>query len=520
MPELDASTRTHRTPPELPTGARETRIDPAHPRHDEAVGDGAAIRESLLGAPDAAGLGWEGESPYEAVDLLRQTRLQGQQLAAHLQSRQVDLDRRERLLHGQIAELDQMARQNRLWLRERHAEFAEREAALAAQQAELDRRQKELADGEVRQSEWSARQFQDLQSRRQGLDLREAALSDAEAQFAKREELLSAGERAAADAALAVEELSSELERRTRSFEARRAAVERIIGKFLRGERPDVARPVRRVEKGPAESEWESVSGPGQRSLFERDEFDDLAELLGQWHDRREQLIAAERSLVAAQHEVDEIRQSLLAERKEFFRRRGTEQKEWEAARARADSEWRNRLEQLRLAHDQVELRMAAVEQMRGELAIVQREAIESRLIAEELMGELRGARPAGQIAHAVSKSRAKLADFYRLQAEDLGAQRRELESLLSQLPEKQAGLEQRRVAWEQWLTARTVEVERAAARLADRERELEEQRSRLADQERVWDLERQSNLRQFRALLATGEQDLDPMAEGLVPGA
>ena len=110
------------------------------------------------------------DGPAPAVQLVpdeplcEQISLQAAQLAAHLRSRQQELDHREAELNSRTARLESDARSARLWIDQHETDLASREAelacrerdlaarfeAIAANEAELARRAQELSDRDER----------------------------------------------------------------------------------------------------------------------------------------------------------------------------------------------------------------------------------------------------------------------------------------------------------------------------------------------------------------------------------
>jgi len=150
-----------------------------------------------------------------------------------------------------------------------------------------------------------------------------------------------------------------------------------------------------------------------------------------------------------------------------------------------------------------LELRRAAVEQMRGELTLMQRDTLETRLAAEQILAQLAGAIPPAQLTHQIARSRSKLVDYYRLQNDELTEQRQQLEALAAQLPVQHEKLHRQRRELEQSLQERQTELEKMAGQLAGREAELDRQQEMLTKQQIQWDHERVDYQRQIRRLLA-----------------
>jgi hypothetical protein len=150
---------------------------------------------------------------------------------------------------------------------------------------------------------------------------------------------------------------------------------------------------------------------------------------------------------------------------------------------------------------EQVDHRRAAVERSRQELARLQREAVEMRLVAEELRAELDGSLAPAAAERSLAALRGRLADYYRLESIALADQKAELESLKAELAaEVEQGLGRQRDL-QQWATARQAEFEQQAARLAAREEQLERLETSRQEQEQLWREERFVQQQQIRRL-------------------
>ncbi len=160
------------------TSVRPTRFDPAHkvprggddaaaqspPKSDQSPAPAAdSLEAEALSAELAAALS-EVESQLagstDADDwqfsaaIVQQFRTQANQLAAHLETRQRDLDRREAQFHAQLAKHESEARSARLWFHEHHHDLLQRQATL---EEEKNRAETDLAELEQRVAEQQAR---------------------------------------------------------------------------------------------------------------------------------------------------------------------------------------------------------------------------------------------------------------------------------------------------------------------------------------------------------------------------
>ena len=137
---------------------RGTRFDPAHElpragakaenRSTDVVSAVAAAVPTAFSEPTsqpaiASALPPDGTSWAHAgaisPELIQQFRLQAQQLAAHLDSRQRDLDRREAELHARIAQQETASRNARLWFQQRTIELDDR-------QSDVEKREQQIVD--------------------------------------------------------------------------------------------------------------------------------------------------------------------------------------------------------------------------------------------------------------------------------------------------------------------------------------------------------------------------------------
>jgi chromosome segregation ATPase len=503
MPELNTRSRTTTGVAEPLSPVKENRVDPPH-----AMANGRETGSATVEPRGDSPVADAAEVEVASLAMVQQLRLQAQQLSHHLSQQQQDLDRREAEIQARAAQLEQQERSNRLWLKERHEELFEREAALKTREQELAECREQINELERRVAEQRRDNEHELQARRASLERREAAAREADVETRVRANNVEAAALALEDAGHVHEELVADLERRTNQFDARRSATFEMIERFLAGAPVLQARP-KRATPGTEVSYATSRRLPsedGERSPAGsrlRDEFDELADLLRKLEARRAHLSEAESLLAHAESEVAELRQSILNERQQLEVERQAERRRNEAQRQRVEAELMQRQETLEAASQQLELRRAAVEQMRAELTVAQRDALENRLAAEELVTQLAGAIPPAQLSHQVARSRARLTECYRLQQEGIVDERRQLEALAVQITEQHGRLAAQKRDLERWLSERTDEAEAETARLAEREKQLDRLRDRLEMQRYDWEHERQEYQHQIRRLLA-----------------
>ena len=126
-----------------------TRVDAPHAASNLARGPAASEEPAPVVQPP----------PDESLS--EQISLQAAQLAAHLRSRQQELDHREAELNSRTARLESDARTARLWIDQHETDLVSREAELACRERDLATRFKVMAKNEAE----SATRLQELSAR-------------------------------------------------------------------------------------------------------------------------------------------------------------------------------------------------------------------------------------------------------------------------------------------------------------------------------------------------------------------
>ena len=145
---------------------------------------------------------------------------------------------------------------------------------------------------------------------------------------------------------------------------------------------------------------------------------------------RRQQLDEAERRLARSQAETQELCERLAADQAEFAVQSAAvrQQVAAEHRQAIADIEEKRRVVQQRGEH--ADQRLAALQQLRGELERIHRETLEVRLATEELWAQLSGVAPPAVLTQSLGRIRAKLAQQYAQANTEAAEQKRALEAL------------------------------------------------------------------------------------------
>ena len=179
-PETASPKRPERRPDSVGV---ETRIDTAHvvEEEQEQINSEAASSDEQQ---DSAAI----EPAGDAGILASQLRAQADQLAAHLRTRQRDLDQREMQLNARAAQLDNDTRSARLWLAEHQAECNERNETLLKKEREVQSRLGRLASAETALQGQCAELDAQQQTHAQALHQRQVELDARAEGIAAREE--------------------------------------------------------------------------------------------------------------------------------------------------------------------------------------------------------------------------------------------------------------------------------------------------------------------------------------------
>jgi hypothetical protein len=151
----------------------------------------------------------------------------------------------------------------------------------------------------------------------------------------------------------------------------------------------------------------------------------------------------------------------------------------------------------------QLEQRQASLERSRAEVLRLHREALEMRLVVEQLWTQLVGRAPPAELAAGVSKLHRQLADEYRFATQELETQRTSLRELIGRLDQKQLELAEQRNELIDWFHRRQADLAHKAAELSRREQEANAERRNLRDQQQEWKSERRRMQQQLEQLEA-----------------
>ncbi|RPI88902.1 MAG: hypothetical protein EHM42_03945 [Planctomycetaceae bacterium] len=435
-------------------------------------------------------------SPPPSTAPPRPTHAQIGQIAAYLENRYQEVDRREQRLHIQLALLDQDRRTFQIETEDAAALAATRTADLTAVQDELDRR-----------SEAALRLERELQDLREALLRERHNLSLEREQFIEscaeqrrafdedcrreRQEITHLREDAEADAARIREELRQE---------------HVLLDNRHRFQQEHLRRTMREFEQQQVEFRREQQVSQTR-----------LTETEAQLVLRNRQLNRIRELLIERQHSVERERQWLLVERRAIESRiqedrdeLRRERSEWENERNSQKADLRRQNDMLALHADNLEARRQRLDRLRVELEETNRQTLEMRLAVEESYAQLTQTVGTEATRASVDQAREILIEQYRHSREALFMQRQELEQLQARLhQQRQDILDERKllVEWveqqEQQFAARAEGSRREKESLDAREQSWRESAEKWAREK----LQAESVIRDLLRQLDEGER-------------
>jgi hypothetical protein len=351
----------------------------------------------------------------------RQLATQTAQLVRELDLRQKDLDHRESQLHAQMAQLEQSVRAARLWATEKEAQIAAHLDDSQSREYEVRTRLDRLAAAEAASRRAVAAKEQELAAREETLRRHEAELENRDRLLARqsaaeqltRRDFQSQQQRARDECAYEkqridvrreaslelIRQLFAAVERRRQSVEARAEEIEKHCRESTR------PTPVVQPHGDPQAERWSKLQEAEAALQTRRREF-------------------------AAQEE--QFQETMRAERHRLT---------LEQRRGIAELEQQRRAVERRSEH--ADKARAALEHLRAETGQIHREALEIRLATEELWAELSGTAEPAELTQTLGKIRARLAEDYRSENEQLRRQRDELEAIHRELAAEHQSLVQ-----------------------------------------------------------------------------
>lgn len=408
------------------------RIDAAHtalsgnesPAHAPAgVNAHALAGDARLAADEAPVFHELPPSPPLASD---DVSLETEQLADALAQQLRELDERQAALAAREAELENEWRQCRAWHQEQLAALSEREALLSRRTAEMDvftRREEELAE-----------RFRDCEAEELALDERAGKLNEREASLVAREH---------------------ELRDRRQQVEREAAALTR------------------------SQQLWQQTKTHDEQAL-DRHGRELEAQLDEQLAERMAEIEATKTQLAEQARAIEHDRASLRRERDQWQQEREREVRERSHELQNREDEVDRRLTAVSARESALDTQQAALEQLRGEMTGAYRQALEMRLIAEQIWAQLKGLMTPAEITQSLAQLRLKMAEQYEQEEKALAARKEELLALADKLAQQHAALKAQRMEFLAWRKKQQEEIAHQAEHLCRRVQELSEERKQL----------------------------------------
>jgi chromosome segregation ATPase len=537
----------------------ERRIDQPH-----AIDRGAShlVQSRSAMQPVAAAVGEAASALETNVERsLEQLREHAAQLADRLQGEQGALDRREKELAAQAADLEAKWDTARQWLAERQEELdaraegvslreqevsqreataeqratqltqvreealTERENRLGTREAEL---QRSLTDLESRVAaldhdrvEWNER-HEKLQSREAAIEGRQRELDQRQAQLYLDIEQLTAGRAREADRLAEIErreakvaDWEARLQARTSELEQQTDTLRQRAGELeferaeLRKTLSDISGRETELEAAEQQLNYRQQEIEAAIARFERlgvteERMHQMQEEARKYAVRRRYLDEAEAQLTQEKEELTDQLRALANERRQWQEQALRERRAVAAQQQVAQTEQQHRAQQLDAREAEIDARENALAQLQSELRATQREILEMRLATEETWAQLSGALAPASLTRSIAQVRAKLADHYRAVLDEMKQRSEQLEGVRQDLARQLDAVESQRQELGDWAERRHADIETQAARLVAREQELDRQQQHYEQMESRWSIERTDYQSEIRRLLAT----------------
>jgi hypothetical protein len=206
---------------------------------------------------------------------------------------------------------------------------------------------------------------------------------------------------------------------------------------------------------------------------------------------RNRRLDEAELAMEARQAEIEQLYREAIARRQRLDDAEREHHQRLAAEQAQVLAELDARRRAIGRRGEQLDRSRAALEQLRGELGHLHRETLEIRLATEEVWGRLDAAAAPAAVTQSLSRTRAQLAEQYKLANADLQRQRVELEQIRGELAEQHVGLSRRKQQLDQWTAACRQAVQEQATRLTTQSQEQQRREAELCRREHQWQSER-----------------------------
>ena len=157
------------------------------------------------------------------------------------------------------------------------------------------------------------------------------------------------------------------------------------------------------------------------------------------------------------------------------------------------------------LAERKLELdrRRAVVERMQDEAQSLHKEALEMRMVTEQLWAELSHQVPADKMNELLAGLRARLDEQYAVQSTQLDERKAELNELRETVQQQQEAMREQSQKLQEWVESRHDHIKSFAAEIDAREALLDQREHRIREEISRWEARRTTQQEQMKQLIA-----------------
>ncbi len=157
------------------------------------------------------------------------------------------------------------------------------------------------------------------------------------------------------------------------------------------------------------------------------------------------------------------------------------------------------------LAERKVELdrRKETLQRMQDETQALHREALEMRLVTEQLWIEISGKAPTANVESLMETLKSRLNEQYESHQKTIDQRKAEMQGLQELVEQKQANVREQSVKLQQWVESRHDEIKSYAAEVDAREALLDRREHRMAEEFSKWEAQRSAYQSQLQSLLS-----------------
>ena len=151
---------------------------------------------------------------------------------------------------------------------------------------------------------------------------------------------------------------------------------------------------------------------------------------------------------------------------------------------------------------NELDRRQTIVQRMQDEAQTIHREALEMRLVTEQLWSEISDKVPPEHVAELLQTLQTQLDEAYRSREKGVEDRRQELQQLKDEIQRKQEDVRDQSRRLQEWLESRHDEIKSYAAEVDAREALLDRREHRMSEEFSKWEATRSAYQSQLQSLL------------------